>query len=281
MRKPSLRAVRRTVQCLVAVAFVVIPVLNHFHINAVCGNFLSFRAGFLVLADPLAVLQITLKNAYFSSELLVGAGIALLLAALLGTVFCSWICPYGLLSECVHGLASRRRPGRALRPGSRNRAFAVRLALIAAGLLAFLALSTTPVLNQLSMPAWYARFFQMWAEQGHISLAIVFLGAVLGLEYALGRRAWCRFVCPQSVLLTLAKLANRRRLRVVHDPAACTCKGDSPCVQACSMGLNPRLLRRGLETSCTTCGDCVNACASRGRALTWRMGESRLESKQT
>jgi len=99
MKRPDLRTYRRVIQISVAVAFVIIPLLNHFRISFVYGNFLAFNLAGVPLADPLAVLQITLKNYYLSADLLIGAAIALGLAAVLGTVFCSWICPFGLLSE--------------------------------------------------------------------------------------------------------------------------------------------------------------------------------------
>ena len=77
MKRPSLYTYRRTVQVAVALAFVIIPLLNHLRISFVYGNFLSFNFAGFPLADPLAVLQITLKNNYLSSDLIIGTGIAL------------------------------------------------------------------------------------------------------------------------------------------------------------------------------------------------------------
>jgi ferredoxin-type protein NapH len=44
-------------------------------------------------------MPVALKSGYITSDLLLGAGIALLLALVLGTVFCSWVCHFGVLSE--------------------------------------------------------------------------------------------------------------------------------------------------------------------------------------
>ena len=101
MIKPTIKTYRRAIQIGVAVAFILIPWLNHMRTSIVYGNFLSFHFYKFPLADPLAVLQITLKNNYFSTDLLIGAAIALVIAAILGTVFCSWMCPFGLLSEWI------------------------------------------------------------------------------------------------------------------------------------------------------------------------------------
>ncbi len=281
MKKPGLLACRRTVQTGVALAFIVIPWLNHVHISFVYGNFLSFHLLKFPLADPLAVLQVTSKNGYLSGELLVGAGIALAIAAGLGTIFCAWACPFGLLSEWgqtfskwLRGKSARPRHPAFLRP------FRVKITLFLVGLAGFFTFSTTPVLNQLSLPAWYSRIFQFWFEQRHVSLAIGFLALVLAVEILAGSRLWCRYICPQSVLIGLAKQLNQRRLRVHFHPRACICKrGVDPCGQACTLQLNPKRLSGRLENQCTNCGDCVAACAGRGKALTFRRRPEYMERR--
>ncbi|KAF4531304.1 hypothetical protein B566_EDAN019407 [Ephemera danica] len=63
---------------------------------------LSFKAGALPLADPLAVAQVAVATGGFTQDMLLGAGLVLLLAAFCGPVFCSWACPFGLLSELLY-----------------------------------------------------------------------------------------------------------------------------------------------------------------------------------
>ena len=266
--RPGLKTTRRMVQVAVAGAFILIPWLNHLQISWVYGNFLSMKVYKLPLADPLAVLQIILKNNYWTLDLLVGAGIALGLAALLGTVFCSWICPFGLISEL--GLALNPRHPKKTKP--RSRGCKIKFIIFGAGILGFLVFSTTPVLNQLSLPAWYSRIFQFWFEQGHISLALAALPGLALAEGLLGRRLWCRYICPQSVIISLAKQINPRRLRVNYTPKSCTCKGQSPCASACTLDLNPRRFKTFPETECTNCGDCTIVCKEYGKALTFGFG---------
>ncbi len=268
MRRPGIKFWRRVIQAGVAVSFIVIPLLNHIGINYLTGNFLSFRAWKLTLADPLAVLQITLKNRYLSTDLMIGAGIALGLAFFLGTVFCSWICPFGFMSELVQDIAgiSKKNSQESLR----GTGFRIKIILFVLGLSGFFIFSTTPVLNQLSMPAWYSRIFQFYFEQGHISLAIFFILSLLFLEYCFKQRLWCRYICPQAVLLVGAKLINPFRLKVKFDKEKCICaKSKDPCRQACSLMLDPKILEKSIETACNNCGDCVAACKKRGKALTY------------
>lgn len=270
-KKSRIRLYRRTTQVAVALAFVLVPWLNTKQINLVHGNFLCFNLAGIPLADPLAVLQIMVKNGYLSQDLIIGALIALGIAFCLGTVFCSWICPYGLLSDLGQTVARKwqgKQRGRAV-----NRSgFLLKLSVFFLGFAGFLVFSTTPVLNQLSLPAWYSRIFQFIFVQGFLSVAIWVLLLVLAAEVVFRQRFWCRYICPQSVLLILAKQLNPRRLRVGFDPGRCVgAKGDkSPCARSCNLGLDPKRLDHGLETVCTNCGNCITACSGCGKALTYQ-----------
>jgi len=174
--RSKIKFYRRTVQIGVALVFILIPWLNSRHISIVQGNFLSFNLAGFPLADPLAVLQSAIKNAYLSADLLMGAGLALAIALILGTVFCSWVCPFGLFSDYGQALGLRLKK-KSPEPAEDKKSFIIKLAVFIAGLAGFFAFSTTPVLNQLSMPAWYSRIFQFIFVQkffspGHPCLSV-------------------------------------------------------------------------------------------------------------
>jgi len=111
-------------------------------------------------------MPVALKSGYITSDLLLGAGIALLLALVLGTVFCSWVCHFGVLSEWVHALSRRLLPQGYRDLVWQRHGFLVRLALFGAAFAAFLFFAGAPVLNQLSQPCWYSRVFQMYVAEG-------------------------------------------------------------------------------------------------------------------
>ena len=170
MKKRDLKTYRRAFQIFVALAFIIIPLLNRSRYSMVYGNFLSFHMFGIPLTDPLAVLQLTIKNFYFTLDNFIGTLLPLLLALSLGTVFCSWICPYGLLSEWTQKLKKRYLPKSykglpLVMPG-----FKVKVLVFCLGFVGFFLFSTTPVLNQLSTAAWYSRFFQYYFGQDVISL---------------------------------------------------------------------------------------------------------------
>lgn len=279
-----LLAVRRTVQAgfaalMAAVAFV--PWRFASGEPVLTGNFLSFHIALgpagaegpgpgLTLADPLAVAQTYASSGGVASPGLTGALIALGIAFCLGPVFCSWACPYGLFAELAQSLRSGRRPT----PGGRS-GFPSRAAVAVSGLLAVGLLGLPPILNQLSQPAWYSRLWQLWTLNGVLGAAILFPLTALTLEAGFGRRLWCRYACPQSVLLALARRASPVALRVRFEPKRCVCSRDGhACSSACSLGLEPRR-PASLPLECNNCGDCVEVCKARGRALSFGFGRGR------
>ena len=236
MKKPDLKTYRRTFQIFIAVAFIVIPILNRSRYSMVYGNFLSFHMFGIPIADPLAVLQLTIKNVYFTLDNFIGALLPLLLALSLGTVFCSWICPYGLFSEWTQRLKKKLLPRKFKGFPQYIHGFTFKMAVFVVGFAGFFLLSTTPVLNQLSTAAWYARFFQYYFGQDFISLCYLFLFGLLFIEFVTGKRLWCRYICPQSVLIILTKLLNPKRLRVKFAEEKCICKpGYERCDMACTL----------------------------------------------
>jgi ferredoxin-type protein NapH len=273
--KPNLKFWRRLGQIGVALAFILIPYLNTRGWNTFRGNLLSFNAAGLPLADPLAVAQVGIKSGQIPGDLLIGAGISLILALSLGTVFCSWICPFGLLSEWLHHISRKLRARPPSGPGRRNHGFWIRLLLLIPGFAILWFLTGDLWFNQLSLPGWYTRIFQLYFNQAQISWAVGLLAGVLLVEVAAQNRLWCRYLCPQSVLITAARLLNPWHLKVVYARGKCTCpKDQDPCRRSCHLGLNPKALPHPYDLECTNCGDCVLTCKKHGRALGFRFRRS-------
>jgi len=268
MKRPSLKFCRRVSQLAVLVVMALVPVLNAKGWHRLSGNFFYFEAAGIPLGDPLATLQMLLSSREWAGEALAGALTTLVLAVFLGPVFCSWACPFGLLSELGNGLRARMNGHSGLVP---SRAFWFKLLLTTAGLVLIGLLGLPPLLNHLSMPGWYARIFQLlnWGEALGPVIALV---GVLALEASMGQRLWCRWLCPQSVLLALSGRALPWGLRVNYRPQRCFCGKGAPCRSACTLGLDPR--RPGVGLECNNCGDCVEACADKGRALSFSLRQN-------
>ena len=283
----TIRFWRRLCQCCVVLGFVLIPFMNMRDITAVSGNFLSFNAFGLSFVDPLAAVQ-AMTGESFAPAMLFGAGLVLVIALLLGRIFCSWLCPYGLASELLHSfrkaatgkavpLAENQPEGQrqTAMPPLSVRPFTMRVLVCVVGLAAVLLVSS-PWLNQLSMPGWYSRALQHGVFFSSLLYGALSLPAMLLLEAALRQRLWCRYLCPQSILLALAA-GLPAFLRVRFNRKQCTCpRTDRACMPACSLALNPRAPTALQRIECTNCGDCVDACRSRGKALSFAVREKQL-----
>ena len=271
----KLIAVRRAVQVLVVAVLCALPWLNAAGWRGMAGSFFALDFLGLPFADPVGAAQVAAMGFLPAGRLMGGAMLSLAAALLLGRVFCSWVCPYGFLSELLYALRWRRAgAGLVVR-----QAFWGKILLLVLGLVAALG-AGFPVLGIVSLPGELSLLpVLVWQGDGAwllLGAAAVPLAALL-LEFATGKRLWCRFVCPQSVLLGGAAHCLPKGapgLRIDWQAAKCSCKGAAPCQQACSLDLNPR--RRGgpARHDCTHCGDCVKACAGYGTALKWSVKKS-------
>ena len=263
-------AVRRAVQVLVVAGLCVLPWANGAGWLGVSGSFFALDFLGIPFADPVGAAQVAAMGFLPAGRLLGGALLSLAVALLLGRVFCSWVCPYGLFSELVYALRWRRGSGRLVV----RQAFWGKVLLLVMGLVAALG-AGFPVLGVVSLPGEIS-VLPILAWQGDEAWLLLAATAVplvaLLLEFATGKRLWCRFVCPQSVLLGLAAKclpAKAPGLRIGWQADKCSCKGKAPCQQACSLDLNPRRLGGPDRQDCTHCGDCVGTCAGYGKALGW------------
>jgi ferredoxin-type protein NapH len=273
VKKNSIRIWRRTIQSGVAVFFILLPILNAEGFSFIWGNFLNIHVGSLTFSDPLAVLQMIVKNRYLPVGLLISAGTVLAIAFCLGTVFCSWICPFGLLSELVNRLACRVWPQKSCLCKISPNGFAVKAIIFCAGFLIVSFFCSSPALNIMSLPYQYSNIFQYIFIQKYLTTAIWLIGAILLAEFLFRTRLWCRWICPQSVLLTAAGRLNPFRLKVVFEKEKCVgSRVPCPCQKACSLDLDPRRLNGIIEAQCTNCGDCVDACRKTGGALSLGFG---------
>ena len=273
-------AMRRAAQLLVVAGLCALPWVNAAGWRGVSGSFFALDFLGIPFADPVGAVQVAAMGFLPTGRLLAGALLSLGLALLLGRVFCSWVCPYGLLSELVYTLRWRQSVARLVV----RQAFWGKILLLGLGLVAALGLGF-PALGMVSLPGELS-LLPVLAWQGDEAWALLGAAAVplvaLLLEFATGKRLWCRFVCPQSVLLGAAAKClpkSVRGLRINWRAEKCTCKGKAPCQQACSLDLNPRRKGGPERHDCTHCGDCVSTCAAYGKALGWAAKEGERHNR--
>jgi ferredoxin-type protein NapH len=247
---------RRGVQLLSAALFVLLPLANAAGHRGVVGSLAALRAGPLDLVEPAAGATALLAGGAAArwGALAVGAAPLVLLALALGSAFCGWLCPFGLVSEGLDRLRGRR----AWRSGARDRARRVRWTVLAA-VLAGSALAALPLGALLQGPRALTVAALEAAYLGAVSpFAAWTLGALLALDLLLPRRLFCRALCPAGAVASL--LRTPRTLRIAVDPERCRCHATPHCLAACPWGIDPR--SAGRLDGCTSCLACVEACPS-------------------
>ena len=265
IKRPRYGTLRRLLLAAAFLLLIVNPLLNsNFGITFIQGWYQSLGIGELRLVSPLEGLESLLVSKQVYVPLLFGMAIPLLLAACLGRVYCSWICPISFLAEMVAAL--RQRLGK--KSVCRDR-------LLLAKRLLWFALISELVVSQilgaplfvfLSPPGLVGRELMMAVFFHSLAWEGVLVVVVLALEL-LTRRFYCRYFCPLGALLALVGIYRK----MVVQRVAGNCTGCGRCDRACPMGLKPSA-GESLSAYCWNCGTCIDSCDHAALGFHWRGG---------
>jgi len=248
-------------------------------LGRVQGNPWSAHAFGLSWTDPLATLESMAASRRITVALLAALLLPVVLTRVLGRVFCSWICPAGLLFDVADRIRSRIPTARF---GSRDVHFwrGHKYVLLVSGLIVGFFVGM-PVLGYFYPPALLGREIGFGAQaffeglgtssNGGAGLAVtggaLLLGILVLVEVFLSRRMWCRYACPGGALYSA--LGTRPVMRLHNDSRICT--GCAECVAACPMALNP--MRNQFGPECDLCLECRTACQP--GAIRFHLGRDR------
>lgn len=248
---------RRAVQLAVALFYLALPLANAKGLEAVAGTLASLKLGPVDLTEPAAGLSAALAAGRVTLALVLGMAPVVLLALVLGPVFCSWVCPWGFLSEGIDAVRQRLRP----RPWPARSWLAVRRLRwgTLGGLLLLGLLLGAPLAALVSAP----RLASTLALEAFFLKAVSpvtggLLLSLLALEAFGPRRIWCRALCPVGALANA--LRTPRTLRVGYTAESCLHPRVPLCHAGCRWGLDPRAIDRW--DACTNCLACVDSCPS-------------------
>ncbi|MDR3087535.1 MAG: NapH/MauN family ferredoxin-type protein [Azoarcus sp.] len=209
------------------------------------------------LIDLNSALHVMLAHKHIIVNLVIGTFTVFLLWVMLGgRSFCSWVCPYHLLSELtekLHLALARRKlvSDHVFHRGTRT-VFWVLFALLSfvTGYTVFETLSPTGIVSR-------ALIYGPGLALGWVFLLLFF-------EVVWSRRAWCRYVCP--IGLTYGVVGALSPVQIGYRVEQCFHEGD--CRKVC---LVPHVLEvtikgRATEAAltlgpdCTRCGLCLDTC---------------------
>lgn len=209
------------------------------------------------MADLNSALQVILAYKYVVLNLAIGTLTIFILWLLLGgRSFCSWVCPYHLLSEWaenLHLLLVRKKI-------VNNHSLDRRVRTIFFVAFALLALGTGYTVFETISPTGILSRALIYGP----GIALIWVGFLLLFEVFYSRRAWCRYVCPIGV--TYGVVGVFSPLRVKYNVKDCHHEGD--CRKVCMVPHVLSMVIKGRATDyemdigadCTRCGMCVDVC---------------------
>jgi len=248
-----IRRWRHFVQVISLLLLVAIPLLTFYQVGTALQGWLqAMSVAGIVFVSPLEGIESIIATRSLYGSLLIGLVPSILIAVLLGRVFCSWCCPLNLFQEISDRIGRMilrrdRGPGRLVLPKSAIFvALAADLVIVVILGAPFFAIWSPPGL--VGREIMMAVFYRTLALEG----AVIILVLLLNL---LTPRLFCRYLCPLGGML--AALGAKRLLKVRWNEETCT--GCGECDPGCPMGLTPS---RGDSESvyCWNCGKCRDTC---------------------
>jgi ferredoxin-type protein NapH len=229
-----------------------------FDLQLVEGSLTASRFIGFHMADPYAAMQIGLAFGQIILNLVIGTLTVVFLYLIFGgRAFCSWVCPYHLVSE----LAEKIHMKLAKKKLIKNRPFTITTKYWLWGIFLIIAFLTG-----------YTAF-EMLSPLGILSRALIY-GPGIGLlwvvflllvEIFYSRRVWCRNICPIGVTYRFIGIFSLTK--VVYDISGC--HHDGACRTTCLVphvldftkpGKATRLHDNYVGGDCTNCGMCVDIC---------------------
>lgn len=237
------------------------------------GTLWSMTLAGLDLTDPLAAAESAAASKTIDWRLVRSIAIPLIVALLLGKVFCSWICPANLLLELTGKLRKLLRFAE-ITPGRVEFSRKNKYVLLAAGLVVA-AVVHLPLFFWVYPPAVLSRMVHAWVFGTAMTGMVIVMLLIVLFELFVSPRWWCRTMCPGGALYGL--VGWPRLLRVRYRPSRCTNCGH--CKSVCEPGLDPVSESEGID--CDNCGECIRHCPERAMNYTIALpGRRRARSKK-
>ncbi len=213
------------------------------------------------ITDPLAAIETAIASRGFHQSALIGAGILVGFAMVMGPVFCGWVCPLGLvldLNQTLRRFVRRRILGKR-KPEPIPTAVPGDIKYALFGLLVGFALVAQIPLFQIVSPINLLVRALVFGSM----LGLAFVAAIVVVEW-ISPRLWCRALCPLGSFYSIVGRLGVFRIQINPSEA-----GKVPCRKCqtrCPMGIpimeDYTMKGAGAVThpNCTRCGECTEVC---------------------
>lgn len=250
-----------------------IPFLKQARMVLACFVFVLFVLLFLDLGGVFDKALGWLPKTQFIPAIIGGsfavAIIIIVLTMILGRVYCSVLCPWGLLQDGIYRLSTLGPKKRRFRMHFTRNRHTLRLAVLAVFLIAVaFGFGTIAYLIE---P--YSNFGTlMGALKGRVGLEISIVAGVTLIVLVIfvlkGGRAWCNTVCPVGAILGI--LSRKSLFRPVINMDKCVSCG--LCGKACRASCIDTQNHKVDMSRCVLCFDCLDNCKEGAIEYKWTGG---------
>ncbi|MGB6329586.1 MAG: NapH/MauN family ferredoxin-type protein [Halarcobacter sp.] len=232
-------------------------------------RFLGFH-----LIDPFTTIQMYLATYHMPINIVIGTATIVIFYLLIGgRTYCSWVCPYGILSEVgekLHNTLVNKKiiKDRKFDPRVRHIFWAMFVVMaFTSGYLVFETFNIVGILSRFIAYGW--------------SLALVWVLIVFLIEVFYSRRAWCTYLCPIGTTYGyLGKVSGLRiqwndncdHCMVCHDVCF-----ESQVLELTKAKYDKQREEKGIKeqyvtgADCTLCGRCIDVCHSDALKFDFRL----------
>ena len=182
----------------------------------------------------------------------------LLTALLLKRGFCSWVCPFGLLTEYLNRIHEKIFKKKYTLPRLLDYPLrSLKYLLMAFFLWAILAQMDRTALDYfIYSPYNMVADIKMLYFFEHISRFAVGVLVTLLILSILIRNFWCRYLCPYGALLGV--LSSLSLLKIYRNPETCT--NCQKCTRSCPVDIKVHQTSVVRSDECHACLNCISVC---------------------
>lgn len=232
-------------------------------------RFLGFH-----LIDPFTTLAMYLATYELPVNVLIGTATIIIFYLFIGgRTYCSWVCPYGVLSEIGekwHNTLVNKKiiKERKFDHRVRHIFWAMFLVLsLTSGYLVFETFNVVGIMSRFIAYGW--------------SLALVWVVVVFAIEVFYSRRAWCTYICPIGT--TYGYLGKASALRVEWNDNCDHCMVchdvcfENQVLEITKAKYDEQRAKKGITreyitgADCTLCGRCIDVCHSDALGFDFRL----------
>ena len=182
----------------------------------------------------------------------------ILISIVFGKAFCSWLCPFGYLSEIIADVWKKIFKNNIQLPKWLD--YPLRsLKYLLLGFLfyaVFFIMSVVAVRAFLNSPYNIISDIKMWYFFIDISqFSLMVIGILFLLSIPI-RGFWCRYLCPYGALLGITALLSPSKIK----RNSLNCIDCGLCNKACPASIKVDKVKTVISDECTTCLNCVDAC---------------------